>query len=1015
MAQQPKIEFEPAFEPAGIQFEPAFEPAEPVEVKGTSESIPTGKWVTKGNYTEWQADKPVNVSKRPDKQAIGGVGTVFDSLRETGVNRVAANRFIPEAAKPYVAMATSLALEPTRFIAETLAEPEGLLFPSAVKRLPGALRRPPKVEVLPPEVAPVKLPSRQLPAGDLTDPNIPRRSFNDPYIGGDDARVQRESRLSPQEEARLAGYDIDPTLGPLGKQGDIAVNPGIDLGEFREAQRLRNIHYTRHELEGGTSLEIPDTGERYLRSTELGTNVAPRDSGSLTYPLNVVPSSVRPRQSQEVNRALAPRGMQEPVIDTPKTTLEPAPITPEIPAAPVVDNYGGTGAIKPGEDILPSAPPREKVPAHVAAQEVNPKPIESTVDNYVTKNVEPVFPGASAEVKTLLSRTKDTMRNVANGLLVSGEKQLERMGPVGTNIRQLLSSVEYTKRELYNQFAEPFINATKGLSDEEISNFVDVMDGNAVPNSPAVANAVDASRPITDAMGEMAQKAGVNIKTPTGQVVPFTPLKNYWPRRPVNPRDTSSFINELMANNKGMSRDRAEKLAKGFQENSEWFNSPQHSRTANGKFAYRKDLNAMIDHMSDMADIIARARHLGPGDIGNKSSVITSLIESSPNPSKALDLVRTHLRGGMDKNNEFYQGVKAINSLATKVQVFTKLGLFPISNLNNQLQTILHGDFKNVAEGLRRSIFDSEAIRKVAKDYGTIAVGDIPQGILSEAGKRPVPIVGGLVKWADDWSRVVATGAGQGVARTVFKAAQNGDVQSVNKLKNLLLQDDIGKVLQQNQLTPEQVKFATHRFVELAQQLESKVKIPPAWANEPLLHIPLIFKRFAFQGTKSTKDAIMSNPARNIPLFLVAAPMFGELTGDMKSAVYGAIRGVPMPDEAVNAMAFELRNRGNFAGKLTGLDSEDSDLNWLVNRITADYIQSWGLGLVGDMLQGTLGDEASGYAALLGPAVEQGVNLGQGIAQGKGTQLGREALRSMPIIGPGMQRRILPTESQELP
>ncbi len=838
----------------------------------------------------------------------------------------------------------------------------------------------------------------------------------DPFIVGNTGAAQRESLVTPQERMRLQGIDIGEE-GPIGQQAETPADHWVDLGELAERERQARLNYTDHEHMGGSVLELerqnmdipPESGD-----TRLG--FSPETGANLEYPLNVVPNRLRPRVAQTLTRALAGDDFAAPVQENAPIRFEseaPVNLAPEMPQQ---DMMGGTRAMEPGEPILPSAPRKTRTAPHIQEQEMplNETPYEDKVSNYTKKNVDPAIPGASAEVAPIIAQNKSTFRRLAEGLFISGEKQLEKMGVVGTEIRRVLSATEYSKRELFNKFADPFIKATQRLSPEEITNFVESMDGTAKPLTPGVMQAVIDSRKITDMMAQMAEQAGVHVKTPKGQVVPFKGLKEYWPHRPVNPVGRSSFIDDLIKNNPKLSRSQAERLARQFQNESEFFNSPQHSRMF-GTFEWRKDLNSMIDHMADMADIISRAKMLGPGDIGSRASIISRMIEKAPDPVRAHELVRTHLRGGLDKNDSFYQAVKTANRIATKVQVFTKLGMFPISNLNNQLQTMIHGNLSSFAKAFGESIAGSPTLKALAKEYGTVSVGELPVGILTEAGKRQVPIVGPLVKWSEDFARTVSTGTGKGTAEAVFKTAKAGDKMSVQRLQNLLLQDDISKVLEQPKLTPDQLKFATQRFVELAQQLDSGMKLPPAWVNEPLLHIPLIFKRFGFQGTKSIKDAIMSNPSRNIPLFLVAAPALGELTGDLKSVVYGVIRGAPAPDGMLEAIGYELANRHKFAGNITGLDSEAGDIEWVANRLTADYLQSWGLGLVADMMQGALGGKNAGYSALFGPAIDQALSVIGGIGQLDYTGLGREALRSVPVIGPGIQRRLLPTKSQEIP
>lgn len=978
----------PGFVPDG------FEPDEP-----TPKS--KGKWVTKGATTQWEAEKPVDITKRPDVNMIGGIPEIFDKARQRLVDAISGLP-ISEGSKPHLARLGSLALEPARFIAETLSTPEGILFPGLFKG-----RVPPDV---PPPPPPPPKPRLMLPEG--RGPGLE----TDPFIGGVEGRVQRQSLLTnPQEEARLAGYDMNEA-GPVGFPSPSPAPHSTDLAELRERERLANLFFGEHEQAGRQRMDVPDQPlmDTPVQAGDTRLGFEPVSRGPVGYPLNVVPEAVRPRNVQSVIRTTAGEDFARQVIPDEPITFESPRSLETPPVAPEVDMMGGTRAIEEGEPILPSAPRKTRTAPHVQETErVAETPYEDKVGNFVTRNVEPAIPGATAQVAPIIQQNKSMLRRLADGLFTSGEKQLERMGPAGTEIRRALSEVEYSKRELFNKFAEPFINITKRLKGPEIENYVMAMDGSAEPLTPNVAAAVAESRKITDLMGQLAEQAGVRMKNPKGELIPFKPVDKYWPHRPVNPIGRSSFIDELMRNNPKLSRSQAERLAKQFQNESEWFNSPQHSRMF-GTFEWRKDLNSMIDHMADMADIISRAKILGPGDIGRKGTVISDLIERAPDPARASELVRTHLRGGMDKNSEFYQGVKAVNRLATKSQIFTKLGMFPISNLNNQLQTMLHGNLSDFASSVMKTISGSPTLKNLAKEYGTVSVGEIPVGILTEAGKKKVPLVGDMVKWAEDFARTIATGTGYGTAQSMFKSAKAGDKMSIRRLQDLLLQDDVSQVLSQEKLSPEQLKFATQRFVELAQQLESGMKLPPAWVNEPLLHIPLIFKRFSFQGTKSVKDAILSNPGRNIPLFLAASPMLGELTGDLKSVIYGVIRGVPEPEGMMDAIAHELGGRHRFAEKITQLDSQESDLGLVVNRLVADTLQSFGLGLIADMLQGALGGKNAGYSALFGPAIDQALSVITSTAGGDWTNLGREGLRSIPVIGPGAQKRLLPTQSQEI-
>lgn len=867
----------------------------------------------------------------------------------------------------------------------------------------------PKVQSKPTAIIPEVLPPEK-----ITNPARLLEAPVDPYIGGVDGRLQRRSLLSPQEEARLAGYDIDANGNPVGTPSEPA-HFGVDLGELRESNRKANLNFTDFELQGGVPLIINDKPNMASPPVagDTGLGFSPSSSANLPYPLNVVPEAVRPRTAQTVTHALVGDDLAAPIVDKPKLEFGDELARPLPEKIPERDMMGGTAPVMEGEQILPSA----KKPSKISQRQIKEEGLNeypTKVNSYVEKNLEPVVPGATKAANGILNRIGEGWNNFANGALISIEKQLEKMGQSGQEIRKALSTAEYRKREIFNARAGQFIAATNKLTPNEVTNFVDAIEGNATPLTENVAKAVELTKKLTKEMGTDAEVVGVRLKDNDNKIVPFKLRENYWPRKPVNRPESKAFIEELMKRNPSLTREQALQLSKEYIEGSEHFTSAQHARNP-GKvpFEYRKDLGAMLEHIADMADTISRAEVLGAGDIGSKGSMINRLIDSTPDPTRTHNLVRSHLRGAMDKNDDFYRALKSANRVATRSQVFTKLGLFTVSAFNNQLATLLHGNIAPFAKSFAQALSGSKLLKDVAKEYGTVAIGEIPANILAEAGRKPVPVVGNMVTWAENLQRTIATGTGIGTAKALFKSAKAGNKMSQKRLNDLMLEDTT-EILKQQELDPDQLKFATQRFVEISQQLDAGYKLPPTWNNEPMLHIPLIFKKFAFQGTKTLKDAMVSNPSRNIPLFLMASPIFGELTGDAKAIITGAVRGaIDLDASIIDGIAYELQNRGNFAGKVTKLQGE-TDTEWLVNRITADYVQSWGLGLMGDMMQAALEGDSGWLSFLGGPAIEQGTKLVTDVLQRDSENIGREGLRSVPVIGPGLQKGLLPYQSQEM-
>jgi hypothetical protein len=218
-------------------------------------------------------------------------------------------------------------------------------------------------------------------------------------------------------------------------------------------------------------------------------------------------------------------------------------------------------------------------------------------------------------------------------------------------------------------------------------------------------------------------------------------------------------------------------------------------------------------------------------------------------------------------------------------------------------------------------------------------------------------------------------------------------------------------VLRQSELTKEQLNYAAGRMSEWTQGLAEGVNLPMAWVNDDWLQIPLIFKKYAFQGTAAIWDGIKQHPVRNTAMLALFSQIMGEAVGDTKAVATGIVRGT-LEGDIPGGIAAELEYRSEWPERITGTD------NRIVNRMVNNVLTAWSLGLWADIASGLVDGKLGIAGLLLGPGFDQLANIVQGTGQalrGKvPTSLMRE-LKGIPFLGRGIGRVVLPPGGSSTP
>ncbi len=879
---------QPSFEPDHqVDFEPDFQP----DTTPASSSKYTGVFTGSHPYIEFLPKERVNPQSNPhEMQIVSGVDEGFDKARNYFTDKLAGH--------PILAGAASLATEPFRFAADVVNDPFfmatgglkalGNAVETARYGKPGSAINP---EVLPAEAPPIR---RALPAVGETspvntnrvsnNPAIEVRSVRDPYRASSTGNVQRESLLNPVGEARLAGIDFEPDMTPAGKPTPVTSGTVLDTGELAEKRRQGNLYYTQHELHGGTSLEVPDS-ERYLRGTELGINEVPRDSGSLPFPTNMAPAAVRPRIQQEVQRALAPRQMQEPYMPGAPEPLEPAaPRLVDIPVAPnKPDLMGGTAAIKPGEPLLPSAVRELKKDTGLDA-EAGVKAIDES----------PAPPVVKQQMKEKLDRFTKTAAQPSY-LLKSIYAQLGELGDAGKELVQRFQRAYQNRAEYDAAWTEHLFPVGNKLKSNEFQNFGAYVEGRMEVPNERVQHAVDEWKKYQTMMGNTATTEGLHLKR-GGDVIPFEKRGgDYWPHFPSEPLTKDSIVQRLVDN--GMSRYDAVRVAKGWENTGEIFVGAQHSRLEK-IFNYRDDFDVAIAHGRSMSKRIANHINLGPKDIAGKGSDgIANLIEDTGSGDLAMKLA-SRLAGRDGVPNAAL--VSGLNN-TRKLMSITSLPNFGIKN-------VLLGQAQNMymAALSRHPI---AAVKEVTQLFKQTYRDDVmASGALNSFAKSLAEEMGGSKDWfgikaGESINRMVAAAIGKSTIRAAIADYQAGrNVQSAKYFIETLLARNADTV---TELTPELEKFAAGRMAEITQGLNNPGNLPYHWSNPVNTYgrvagqLALIFKKVGFQTTRTVKDSIKADPKLAIPLWLGITQVAGEMVGDTTSAITGKER----PEEIANRIA----------------------------------------------------------------------------------------------------------------
>jgi len=612
---------------------------------------------------------------------------------------------------------------------------------------------------------------------------------------------------------------------------------------------------------------------------------------------------------------------------------------------------------------------------------------KQVVESEAVKNDKTTF--SRSEGYKNPDKGRGTFGNILDDNFKSNYSMLVNDSPAGKKIANLLDKYRTETGRTSGEISEKLKAVANPLNRAQFSEFQTLLDKGGMSNDPMVSLALDTARSIDNSFTQRITNSGLHLKDAEGNIVPFTGKENYWPRmyEPSMFADKPALIERLIKN--GMSPEAASKAVGNMRRFGERLIDPQHQRVLDLP-EHRKDLGALLKHYDDMSHRVAASEILGVKDIADPNSTISQLVTGTKDVGRVTKILTQYL----DRDS----GVAPYEAdFAKQVSRFTTLfylSKFAISNTNQMMMTPVLTSFSTTGKAFKAFLSSPKKAWSRAEAHG--ALQTVLQESMREVGGESTVSKMYGIKASEGSNRTISAIAGELYVQDLFKKLKkNPTNQKIRKSLEDLTFDNADELLAQDELTPKQISYGAVRTAEKTQGRAQSLDLPYNWDRSPYINLLLLYKKFAFVQGRLIKDAVKTNPARNIPLLLALFQAGGEATGDAKAALSGSITGDP-------GKAIEDR------GQYVGTDSK------ALNRIIQNYADSMFLGLAGDAMQATKSGAKGLYQFAAGPVASLGIettsNIRADIANPPSSinksQTARGLASRVPYFGSAINRKM---------
>ena len=510
-------------------------------------------------------------------------------------------------------------------------------------------------------------------------------------------------------------------------------------------------------------------------------------------------------------------------------------------------------------------------------------------------------------------------------------------------------------------------------------NVVDVIEKNALPANPQVAAVAEIVKKIHSELGTKYENSGAGMRIGASKIMPFRKMESGYYTHEYADQFWDSFskpkgeipfpdLVEKLAKKWGVDERTVEDYIKMSKRTNEILSAPQHARLTSYP-DYIIDRSVIYDHIRNATKTIAKAENIGAKDMN--SPLMKSLLEKVREDGGDVRAIEKYLRRGFGREDfDRAPHQRKTYKLAAALTTAKYLPYFVISNLNTAPLVGFKGGYSRLLPAMLRNLevhqrLRSELVRTGAfEDY---LVEDLhPESIAGKAYH-----IKGSEQYAKAYSAEVGIGAVKDMFNNLVSSERPAQVMSpwksmlhdptnyswnvkYAKIKNLLGENDaqMEANFERGYLTNKQIDRAGGRMAEHTQGLAGFTDLPYEWTNPNinlLTNYALMYKRFAFAGTKNLLKAVQENPA-GAPILLGTLLLQGHLNGAIKAAIRGAAASSVTDESAVDAAIREIEHRADYLQRVSPFFKDYPLAATLVN----DALQGWALGLPGDGLMATV-------------------------------------------------------------
>lgn len=785
------------------------------------------------------------------------------------------------------------------------------------------------------------------------------------------------------------------------------------MQEVSEGQGFRPVQNIRRALEG--SINVGDTGEEQLFNLVGETALA----GGASLASSAAKAELAYRAAVQ---KLSPTLVQafKMAGRNPKLLQVAGPVSDLVESKALIQSVERLGQEVPEKVLKGRKPIVEGTQKLRTAQEIAmQKPVITIQD------AEDIVVSNAVKRGTRIETLKKGFQELGEEITTSSDTALRSMGNAGRQYADTFQAIRTSGEVQGGNAIQNYLGVAKNLTPAQKKTLVDMAEGRVlVAEDPAVRQAFDVYKDLRKSIQSEFSAVGGTTKTRAGDIVAFTGRQHYFPHQVPSTEVLSKgpirkeILEAAVVRGEFKSLKEAENVldsylryAKSPSQNEkvlQWMVDTKKAKTlADAEYKLKKYIST---RSSPRYGALERSREVDlpfwdpdpsrvlPRYFENAWARIEEVRRLGPRNELALSFedaireeggnailarkIRENIQGLGPKVSENAQ--KALDGMRS-YEAITKLGL---SQIVNAPQGFVNSSIKAGVRTTTQALHDILRSPELAEDFA------VRSGALLDSTIREVT------------SQMGPDAAGEFLRKTGFSATERFNrILSSNTAKqwipdlidqlkinpgNPIVRRELAKlgldpeVLLKGKLTNTMLQEGANRFVNSTQFRASQLDLPLFWSS-PWGKLMTQFKSFSFNHAKFIRDEVLREAKAGNVAPLVRFLAIGGITGEVVADASSALRARPRPEN----LAFRILDNLSYVG---------------------------GIGLVSDMFRSALSGSGMLAEAVAGPALSDVFDYASALAQltqGEAKPTAKKVLRSVPILGPIVQPRVLPGKKKK--